>query len=266
MGTKKEHKEYKGLWIEEYVSLNTNLKAHEKLLLSDIIVLYESTGKCFKSNDAFAVLISTSKRQVKRYIKSLQNKGYLNKASQIYDSPIHTSKRYLVPDIKFAKEEYIKLKGDTLGNSKGHKRSRGVTNMVRGGVINVPHREHIENNRKHIENNTEKELNIESKSISNLLVFSNEEEISREVSSDMFDNLTGTNKATKWEESKIHPYEPTGDEFDQYDYNEETKTGFHNGKKYKGDRIEKGSKVTITNQSGEYNQSKELKRISAAMK
>ncbi len=114
---KTDNKKYTGLWMDKYVTLNTNLTPSEKLLLADVIILYNSTKDvCFKTNEAFSVLLSASTSAVKRSITSLQKKGYLQKARQVYDSSGKTRKRYLIPNISFAKKEYKKLQNLELKN------------------------------------------------------------------------------------------------------------------------------------------------------
>lgn len=144
--TQKTSRNYEGLWMHKYVSLNTLLNPAEKMLLSDVIALYEHTEEgCFKSNPAFGVLLSTSTRTVQRTIQSLQKKGYLRESKQVYDSPIHTKTRYLIPNIGFAIKEFEKLQ--KLGDKSSTKEKAG-RQIWSTKATNMTHIEYKENTAK----------------------------------------------------------------------------------------------------------------------
>ncbi|MFD1292662.1 helix-turn-helix domain-containing protein [Lutibacter holmesii] len=74
----KVKREFKGVWINRNVWLNTELTIHEKFLLVEIDSL-DNESSCFASNDYFAEFMGVDPRSIQRNIKSLIDKGYLER-------------------------------------------------------------------------------------------------------------------------------------------------------------------------------------------
>ena len=99
-----------GLWVDLHIKYASDLSSDEKIILSDIIVLHNTTAEgVYKGNKSFSKLINKSIPTVKRVIKSLKKKGYLKDENRlVYSNPTTVQKRYLIPTF-FAitgKEEY----------------------------------------------------------------------------------------------------------------------------------------------------------------
>lgn len=91
-------REFKGVWINRNVWLNTELTIHEKFLLVEIDSL-DNESSCFASNDYFAGFMGVDDRTIKRYIKSLIEKGYL-KRKLVYKSNSKEIEKRLLTVVK----------------------------------------------------------------------------------------------------------------------------------------------------------------------
>ena len=73
------------------VRYDSDLKANEKLLYSEITALADRYGYCWASNQYFADLYSVSARSIRDWISHLNKKGYIQ--VQIDNSDINNSRR-----------------------------------------------------------------------------------------------------------------------------------------------------------------------------
>lgn len=73
------------------VRYDSELKANEKLLYSEITALADRYGYCWASNQYFADLYSVSARSIRDWISHLNKKGYIQ--VQIDNSDINNSRR-----------------------------------------------------------------------------------------------------------------------------------------------------------------------------
>ena len=74
----KVKREFKGVWINRHVWLNTELTIHEKFLLVEIDSL-DNESSCFASNDYFAGFMQLKNRRIQYIIDALVKKGYLER-------------------------------------------------------------------------------------------------------------------------------------------------------------------------------------------
>ena len=114
MNTSKKHK---GYWVDKYVQENSSLKLVERVLLGDIITVYQGSGNYYKSNDRMSLITGLKKRAVQNALKSLIDKGYIYEPKQVRSSSIMTIRRIITPNISFAKEVYqnqLKSLGEEL--------------------------------------------------------------------------------------------------------------------------------------------------------
>ena len=74
----KVKREFKGVWINREVWLNTELTIHEKFLLVEIDSL-DNDNSCFASNDYFADFMGLKNRRIQYIIDGLISKGFLKR-------------------------------------------------------------------------------------------------------------------------------------------------------------------------------------------
>ncbi len=70
------HRDFKGVWIRKEIWLSKDLSLQEKALFVEIQSLDNERG-CFASNGHFAEFLGVSDRQVRTYLKRLEEKGYI---------------------------------------------------------------------------------------------------------------------------------------------------------------------------------------------
>ena len=72
-------RDFKGVWIPKEIWLSEQLSLMEKVLFVEISSLDNERG-CFASNRYFAEFFGISERQIRTYIGSLKEKGFVNVA------------------------------------------------------------------------------------------------------------------------------------------------------------------------------------------
>lgn len=72
----RHERDFKGVWIEREIWLSQQLSLVEKVLFTEIRSLDNERG-CYASNHYFAVFFNVSDRQIRTYIASLQEKGFI---------------------------------------------------------------------------------------------------------------------------------------------------------------------------------------------
>ncbi len=64
--------------IPSQVRYDKNLRANEKLLFGEIMALTDKTGECWASNNYFAELYDVTPQAISKWIKNLEEKGYIS--------------------------------------------------------------------------------------------------------------------------------------------------------------------------------------------
>ena len=72
-----ENRNFKGVWIPKEIWNDERLSANDKVLLTEIDSLDNSTQHCFAGNDYFAKFIHVSESTISRSIKKLHDIGYI---------------------------------------------------------------------------------------------------------------------------------------------------------------------------------------------
>src|SRR6266550_589036 len=72
----KTQRDFKGVWIPKDIWLSEQLSLMEKVLFVEIHSLDNERG-CFASNRHFAEFFKVSERQIRTYIGSLKEKGFV---------------------------------------------------------------------------------------------------------------------------------------------------------------------------------------------
>ncbi len=75
-GMEKAHRDFKGVWIPKEIWLSDQLSLIEKVLFVEIHSLDNERG-CYASNRHFAKFFGISERQIRTYIGSLKNHGFI---------------------------------------------------------------------------------------------------------------------------------------------------------------------------------------------
>lgn len=70
---------FEGVWIPKEIYLNNDLKAEEKILISEIISLCKLESGCVASNKHFANFLGTSERTARDYIQHLEELGFIKR-------------------------------------------------------------------------------------------------------------------------------------------------------------------------------------------
>src|SRR5262245_61025347 len=70
-------RDFKGIWIPKEIWLSEKLSLMEKVLFVEIQSLDNERG-CYASNRYFAQFFGVSERQIRTYIGSLKEKGFIN--------------------------------------------------------------------------------------------------------------------------------------------------------------------------------------------
>ena len=75
-GMEKHDRDFKGVWIPKDIWLSENLSLMEKVLFVEIHSLDNERG-CYASNDYFGRFFGVSGRQIRTYIGTLKEKGFI---------------------------------------------------------------------------------------------------------------------------------------------------------------------------------------------
>lgn len=87
-------RDFKGVWIPKEIWLSRELSLMEKVLFVEIHSLDNARG-CFASNRHFADFFDVSERQIRAYLSSLREKGYITvKITNYHERVIRTAGRY----------------------------------------------------------------------------------------------------------------------------------------------------------------------------
>src|SRR5687767_13482843 len=116
-------RDFKGVWIPKEIWLSGKLSLMEKVLFVEIHSLDNERG-CFASNNHFAEFFGVSHRQIRTYISSLKEKGFItitirNRNERV----IRTTGKYArVPDteLRRLRQDHADLiHSMTLGGGRG---------------------------------------------------------------------------------------------------------------------------------------------------
>ena len=94
MDTSRHDRDFKGVWIPKEIWLSTQLSLMEKVLFVEIHSLDNELG-CYASNRYFADFFGISERQIRTYVGSLKEKGFITvSVVNQNERTIHTAGRY----------------------------------------------------------------------------------------------------------------------------------------------------------------------------
>ena len=68
----------KGIWIHNYILLDTKLSDKEKFILSIILYLSNDTNCCYVSNKQLSNTLNISITQISKLVNSLKAKSYID--------------------------------------------------------------------------------------------------------------------------------------------------------------------------------------------
>lgn len=116
-------RDFKGIWIPKDIWLSPTLSLMEKVLFVEIHSLDNERG-CFASNKYFADFFGVSDRQIRTYIGSLKEKGFVTVTiKNQYERVIRTAGKYRrVPDHELRALEQMRR---SLGDKFAIRRARG---------------------------------------------------------------------------------------------------------------------------------------------
>ena len=99
MSMEKPSRDFKGIWIPKDIWLSDKLSTMEKVLFVEIHSLDNERG-CYASNRYFSEFFGISERQIRNYIASLKENGFISVSIQNRnDRVIRTLGKYArVPD------------------------------------------------------------------------------------------------------------------------------------------------------------------------
>ena len=99
MDTPRPERDFKGIWIPKEIWVSKQLSLMEKVLFVEIHSLDNERG-CFASNRHFADFFGVSERQIRTYVGSLKEKGFVTvSVINRNQRTIRTAGRYArVPD------------------------------------------------------------------------------------------------------------------------------------------------------------------------
>lgn len=90
----KNERDFKGVWIPKEIWLSEKLSIMEKVLFVEIHSLDNEDG-CYASNRFFADFFRVSERQIRTYIGTLKDKGFITVTiKNQYDRVIHAAGKY----------------------------------------------------------------------------------------------------------------------------------------------------------------------------
>jgi hypothetical protein len=88
------NRDFKGVWIPKEIWLSDQLSLMEKVLFVEIHSLDNERG-CYASNRHFAEFFDISERQIRTYIASLKQKGFVTVTiKNRYDRVIHAAGKF----------------------------------------------------------------------------------------------------------------------------------------------------------------------------
>src|SRR5436189_4137014 len=99
-------RDFKGIWIPKEIWLSEQLSLMEKVLFVEIHSLDNERG-CFASNRYFADFFGVSDRQIRTYLASLREHGFITiTIENRNERVIHTTGRYArIPDTALRRTE-----------------------------------------------------------------------------------------------------------------------------------------------------------------
>jgi hypothetical protein len=106
-------RDFKGIWISKEIWLSSTLSLMEKVLFVEIHSLDNERG-CFASNKYFGDFFGVSDRQIRTYLASLRDKGFITVSIQNRNERvIHAAGKYArVPDAE--RRQLDKLKSELI--------------------------------------------------------------------------------------------------------------------------------------------------------
>ncbi len=147
------NRDFKGVWIDKVIWLDSNLSWMEKLFITEINSLDNEDG-CFASNDYFSDFFKLSKSRCSQIINSLIKKKYI-KAKYEYNGK-EIKKRVLNilnTPIKKSKGGIKKMQSGYLGNAKDNNTSSNTNNNIKSKKFKKPTEKEIEEYGKSINYN-----------------------------------------------------------------------------------------------------------------
>ena len=97
--------------IPAEIRYDSRLKANEKLIYGELVLLAQETGYCWATNSYFANLYGVSKVTVSKWLSNLETNGYI-KLEYIYNGDMLTERRVYICDTNISKvqEKISKVK------------------------------------------------------------------------------------------------------------------------------------------------------------
>ena len=125
----KPSRDFKGIWIPKEVWESENLSIMEKVMFQEIHSLDNERG-CYAGNKYFAGFFKVSERQIRNYIASLKEKGFISVTIfNLNERVMHAIGKYTrVPDaaMKQLRQDHQNLIHKmTLRNRGGRKKTSG---------------------------------------------------------------------------------------------------------------------------------------------
>lgn len=114
------------------VRYDPNLPAAAKLLYGEITALCNDTGYCWASNEYFAKLYSTNKTTVQRWMKALEEKGYIFRQVKYKEGTKQIEKRY----VQICGDPH--LKNEVTPHRKNEQENNTVFNNIMSGTNGDP--------------------------------------------------------------------------------------------------------------------------------
>ncbi len=172
--------------IPASVRYDSELKANEKLLYSEISVMCEKTGYCYATNEYFAKLYNVHKNTISVWINNLKERGYIGIKITYKNDSKEVDKRLI-----FLSEVVLREIAELY--CKNHK--RGINEIIDRYLRNHldPINENIEENNTSINNNKNKK---EIKNIFEII----EENFSRTLNSIEYEEIDS------WEDNELTRY------------------------------------------------------------
>lgn len=112
LNMEKPSRDFKGIWIPKDIWLSDQLSAMEKILFVEIHSLDNEDG-CYAGNKYFANFFKVSERQIRNYIATLKDKGFISVSIvNLNERVMHAVGKFArVPDaaVKRLQEDHQKL-------------------------------------------------------------------------------------------------------------------------------------------------------------
>ena len=154
MADEEQERAFRGVWIPVEIWLNDTLTLHEKILITEINSFCSRYTSCFASNEHFAKFLQVSTRRVQLLLKSLEEKGIIERELIYKEGTKEIQRRYL----RVREGWCIKLR---YPHEENFVRG-GEENFVRGGEENFADNNTLSNNTNNKKEIPKERVDIES--------------------------------------------------------------------------------------------------------